>query len=924
MRRSMVRQVLGAVMAMGLAATTTAAAQGTGRIIGRVVEATQGAPLSGVTITLVGTTRTATSAADGRYALVDLPEGPVSLTARLIGFTPKTVTGLVVAGGRTLEQNISLSNKVVELQEVTVSAAVESGSVNRALDEQRNAVAVVNSISSEQIAKSPDGDAAAAVQRVSGATVQDGKYVVVRGLGDRYTTASLNGARIPSPEPEKKVVPLDLFPAALLDGITVSKTFTPDQPGDFAGASINIKTKEFPTRNTFSLSIGSGVNSVSLGGSRTFAPNVSGDAFAFGARNRALPAGVAAQGNFSNPISQAESNTLINSLRNSWSSRLRGGLPFGSLGLSLGGTNKVFGREIGYLGSLTYSYSQEVLSDQVRSLAQARVAGVATEIDRFTGNTGRSSAALGGLVNLSTTIGSGTKITFNNTYNRTADNEGRSEFGVSENLATPLQIQRLRYVERQVLSSQFGVQHQVGQNAIIDYSGTYSKVSRDEPDRSEIVYSTNPDGTNPRWLGGSNEAAVRTFAALDERALDAQLNLQYFFGGQGSQTALKVGGLYRDVARDASNQAYSISLAGNLTPEQQALPPEQLFDGRFSTGSDATLRLSSLAQGGSYDATDKLSAGYAMLSFPLGRRVTVVGGARVENSEVTVNSISSSGQLNTTSPTYTDLLPSLAVTLRLAENQNLRFAGSRTLSRPEYRELAPLLFREVIGFDNVLGNAQLLRTRISNADVRWEFYPSSAEVFSVSLFYKDFKDPIERVYLGSSGTRIITFVNALGATNYGAELEVRKHLGWLSEGLRSVTLFSNATFNESKIQIDQTGASVTNAERRLVGQSPYVFNGGLTWTSPSGGFSATALYNVFGARIVAAGEIPLPDVVERPRNVLDLSLRFPLLQGITGRLDARNLLNAPYQVTQGDVVRERYLTGRTVSVGFAWRPSGAP
>jgi TonB-dependent receptor len=919
MRRSMVRLVTGVVLALGLSAGA-AAAQGTGRIIGRVVEAAQGAPLSGVTITLVGTTRSTTSSADGRYALVDVPEGPVSLSARLIGFTPKTVTGLVVAGGRTLEQNVSLSTKIVELQEVTVTAQQEAGSVSKALDEQRNAVAVVNSISAEQIAKSPDSDAAAAVQRVSGATVQDGRYIVVRGLGDRYTTASLNGARIPSPEPEKKVVPLDLFPAASIDGITVSKTFTPDQPGDFAGASINIRTKDFPTSNTFALSIGGGVNAVATGGSRIFAPSTEGDFLAYGSRYRRLPGVVAAQGDLSNGLDATTSNTLISSFRNTWSARTRAGSPNGSAGLSLGGTRKVFGREFGYVGSATYSYAQEVRSQQVRALALARTNGQAEEIDRFEGATGRSTAIWGGLANLSTAFGTGTKVSFNNTYNRTMDNDGRFERGFSENLSIPLEIQRLRYVERQVLSSQLATQHQIGENIILDYSGTYSKVNRSEPDRSEIVYSTNLDGSNRRWLGGSNEAAVRTFANLDERAYEGQLNLQYFFGGQGSQSALKIGGLYRDVGRDATNRAYSISLQGNLVDQDLALSPEEIFDDRFASGSAQILRLTNLAQGGSYDAADKLAAGYAMLSLPLGSRLTMVTGARVENSKVIVNSLSSTGQANTTTPTFTDLLPSLALTYRVNDNQNLRFAASRTLSRPEYRELAPLLFREVIGFDNVLGNASLKRALISNADVRWEVYPSAGEVFSVSLFAKRFTNPIERVYLGTSGTRIITFVNALGADNYGVELELRKNLGSLSESLRPVTFFSNATLNQSQIRIDQTSASVTNAERRMVGQSPYVFNSGFTWSSPSGNWSATALYNVFGERITEAGEIPLPDVVEKPRHVVDLSLRFPIAESFTARIDARNLTNAPFRFVQGPVTRERYLAGQSVSFGFSWKP----
>ena len=172
----------------------------------------------------------------------------------MIGFAPKVVTGVVVEAGQTSAQDVALAAEAVQLAEISVSAESERGTVNRALEEQRNAANIVNAVTAEQIAKSPDSDAGQAVQRVSGVTVQDGKYVFVRGLGERYTTTSLNGARIPSPEPERKVVPLDLFPSSLLEGITTSKTFTPDQPGDFSGAQVNLKTREFPARRVISFS----------------------------------------------------------------------------------------------------------------------------------------------------------------------------------------------------------------------------------------------------------------------------------------------------------------------------------------------------------------------------------------------------------------------------------------------------------------------------------------------------------------------------------------------------------------------------------------------------------------------------------------------------------------------------------------------
>ncbi|MGH7497614.1 MAG: TonB-dependent receptor, partial [Gemmatimonadales bacterium] len=290
-------------------------AQTTGRIVGRVVEAEQGAPIAGAQVELVEGTAHAVSALDGRYTLAGVPAGPVSVRVRMIGFTPKTVTGVIVPPGGTVAQDVSLSGEAVQLAEISVSAEAERGTVNRALDEQRNAGNIINAVTAEQIAKSPDSDAGQAVQRVSGVTVQEGKYVLVRGLGERYTTTSLDGARIPSPEPERRVVPLDLFPSSLLEGITTSKTFTPEQPGDFSGAQVNLKTREFPLGRVITFSASAGLNDAATGKGVVKAPSVGGEWLGFGGGARQLPAGVRAAGDLAG-VNQDQQNALIGSFRN--------------------------------------------------------------------------------------------------------------------------------------------------------------------------------------------------------------------------------------------------------------------------------------------------------------------------------------------------------------------------------------------------------------------------------------------------------------------------------------------------------------------------------------------------------------------------------------------------------------------------------
>jgi outer membrane receptor protein involved in Fe transport len=261
------------------------------------------------------------------------------------------------------------------------------------------------------------------------------------------------------------------------------------------------------------------------------------------------------------------------------------------------------------------------------------------------------------------------------------------------------------------------------------------------------------------------------------------------------------------------------------------------------------------------------------------------------------------------------------VNVKLSEFQTLRLSLSKTLARPEYRELSPVTSRDVLNADDVQGNPDLQRTSIVNADLRWEWYPSESEVFSIGVFAKTFDNPIERVYrAGNAANRTIVYVNADEATNYGLEIEARKNLGAFASMLQPFAVFSNVTFMQSEIRLGAQQLAATNADRAMVGQAPYVVNAGVTYTNGSGNTSATVLFNRTGDRIDAAGDQPLPDMILLPRNMLDLSLRLPVFRSLSARLDARNVLDAPYEVTQGTVTREFYRQGRVFQMGLQWRP----
>jgi outer membrane receptor protein involved in Fe transport len=895
--------------------TAVASAQDTrpGRIVGRVVDASNGEPVPGAQVTVVGRVITAITDWSGRYALDGVPAGSCTVTVRAIGYAQKTVTDIAVPDGGAVPLTVTLAASAVQIEAVEVTAEMERGSVTQALNEQRNATGIVNAVTAEQIKKSPDSDAGQAVQRVSGVTVQDGRYVFVRGLGERYTTTSLNSARIPSPEPERKVVPLDMFPSGVLEAITTAKTFMPDQPGDFSGAQVNLRTREFDLGHVLSFSTSGSYNGSVGDANLPVAPTVGPEWLGFAGAARTLPANVAAAGDLS-ALSLSEAQSLIGSFRNAWSAGRGSGGTGGGFSASVGGEDPVFGRRMGYLASLSYSTGSEVHQGEERSVAIASgTPGVALPYNSVRGATGTAAVLWGGILNLTTRLGQVSRLSLNNTYTRSAENQATRLAGFNEQANKDLAVTRLTFTERSVASSQLLGQHLIASRHLLDWTLSGSRVTRAEPDRSDLVYEAIIDTVSgavqpTSWLGLPDPATRRTFSALREAGFEGAMNFRLNLGMPSRQSYVKAGISYRSTDRDADTREYDISNY-DLSDAERAAPPEQIFT--------QTSRLFLIADpnAGRYRASDALLAGYLQFEWALSDRARLVGGARVERSRVDVRtrrpdgSDAPPGRLRDT-----DVLPSLALNVRLTETQNLRFSASQTLSRPEYRELSPVAYRDVLGGLDVQGNPSLRRALIRNVDARWEWYPRQGEVVSVAAFVKRFHDPIERVIVATTGFPTVSFVNAEAANNYGVELEVRKQ--WAP-----FTAFANATFMRSRIRPGNDSiASVSSSNRPMAGQAGHVINLGVAYGSPGGATSATLLYNVVGARITEAGMTNVPDAYEQARPLLDLAVRTPLYGNAALKLDFKNLLDAPVHVTQGGVTRLRYRTGRTLSVGVTWEP----
>jgi outer membrane receptor protein involved in Fe transport len=714
-----------------------------------------------------------------------------------------------------------------------------------------------------------------------------------------------------------------MFPSALLQSVTTSKTFTPDQAGDFTGASVDITTREFPARPMLTLTVQSGANSAVTGKSVLTGSRLGNEWLGFGGAGRNMPAeGLQA----ARALSPADSRAFTASLRNNWTPFQSTGLPNSGVGASLGGQAHIGGHALGYVGSLSYAYNQEARTDELRQLVVGGGQSKLRTFNSFTGSTGRESVLWGGMANFSTLVGQRSRIAFNNMYNRSSDNEAHLDAGFDESqspdpTARSSSIRRswLDFVQRTVRSNQLRGEHTIGRAQNLDWSVTSSGVTRDQPDRTD-VFTRQDTPTDPYILPlGEPRAARRLFATLHETSFAPALNYRMTLGAEERPWQVKLGGAYRDTRRNASNEPFYFT-SPNVTESELRQTPEQLFPSLANAGRVIVDRDPA---SGSYHATDRVSAGYAMTEIPLGSMFRLIGGARVERWQLDLSTKQTVGDAFDSTYTKTDVLPSLALNVKMSDAQSVRLSASRTLSRPEYRELSPLQERGPIGDLDFVGNPGLQRALIDNVDARWELYPNPGELLSVAVFAKRFDHPIERVQVSTNGGNIYSFVNADRADNYGVELEARKSLGMLATALRPVTGFTNVTLMKSRITPGNTDISaLTNANRPMVGQAPYVVNAGVSWSNASGKASATALYNVVGRAITATGTKPTPDTYREPRNSLDLSLQLPLLNGVSTKINGRNLLDAAYEETSGGITRLRYRSGRVFSVGFSWTPTG--
>ncbi len=913
-----IRRLLLVAGLCGLGVAGLAAQTGGGTLSGTLYDGANGTPVRGALVEVAGTGLRAETDLDGKYRL-QVAAGKYTVKFTAPNYLPAAIEDVVVvAGANTDASTVVVTAASVTTVEVTETISAVAATSEMVTQERKLAAAVSDGISGQEIRSSTASDAAGAMQQVTGVSIVESGYVYVRGLGERYSATMLNNAMIPTTEPERRVVPLDLFPAALIDNIKVLKTYTPDLPGEFSGGLVQMSTIEFPTKAVFRVSGSTGINTVTSfkpfetyrGGGR--------DIFGFDDGTRSLPASVAADTRLFRGVFTAQQLQdfgraftpdyelqPVASMRPEQSYSVAGGNTWGKLGL---------------VGALTFSNSPQANYEERNFLTMSGNAPIL--FNTYSNyNAFNQAARLGGVLNAAYKLNGANKLIFRNTLTRDTDMESRRMTGFNNSIGSDIEATRLRWVERGLYSVTAEGDHAVSKlgNSVFHWQLSVSNSSRNEPDLRETIRQLEENGRT-RHLP-LPESGLRFFNQLDDRIYEPQGDWSKPFFKGPVTGVFKLG--FRGTFRQRDFSARRFRFVPVRTQTIDFFAPANVVLGRDNIRPDGFEIRENTRGTDTYDAKMDVYGGYAMVDLALGGRWRVVGGMRVEDATIRVETVDplipgavpSIALLENRDP-----LPSVNVIYALSPRQNLRFGYGRTLSRPDFRELSPFDFTNVLGGFNTVGNPNLRRARIDNFDARWEWFPGGDQVIAASFFFKDFTDPIEVTIQPTTDLRQ-SFVNAAGAKNFGAELEFRRNLSFIHPRLRGFGLQTNFTFVESNVDIPENQALLlTTRNRPLLGQSRFIHNIIADWSKVQWRSSARFSLNSVSRRITDVGAVGLPDIYQERNNFLDFVYQFDVREDgkLSLKFTAENLLDNRYRWTQGDFVHRAFRLGRTYSFGTSF------
>lgn len=803
---------------------------------------------------------------------------------------------------------------------------------------QINQAGVVDGINKNTFIKTPDSRVSQVFKRVSGASVQDNKFVVVRGLSDRYNFALINGAPLPSTESDRKAFSFDIFPSNMLENLFIMKSATPELPGEFAGGVIDIKTVEPRAEKFQNIQIGMGYNTLSTGKDFKTYNGGATDLLGFGTNARAIPEGLPSTAEFGSLSTQQKAD-LAKLIPSNWSTSRSTALPNGSLQYSVGNKIKLQDKKsMSYVFAYSYSNANS-FSLVTRREFEEQATGVITK-NELKDSAYTKSILNTGLLNLKFDLGKKAELQLKTLYSISSDDKVNTRQGKRDMDIESVYNERstnIWYTQNNLLTTQLLGKHDFKDDWKFNWTVGYSNVKRDIPFLRRMVYQQ-VDTTLPYFAVVQNNdistlgAGNMFWSTMTENIASARYDLSKQVGGDDSKNYLKFGGFHQYRGRDfaARNLGFSKYDPAGITSFNSSLvllPEDEIF-------SAENLGLMADGQGGfkleegtnvddSYDASSLLNAAYAMMDTKLFSKLRVVAGVRAEAYQQKFHYVEfGSNEDQYLDTTVLDILPSLNLTYKFTNRFQWRASAARTVSRPEFRELAPFTFYNFLNDNLASGNPQLKRATINNYDTRLEYFPGKGQVISVSGFYKTFDDPIELLLrTGTSGQPELYFDNIDKAMSYGAELEYRMNLGWINRA-DSNSIFSKTTFytNASLIRSEADLSAFPGLEeypgsaRPLQGQSPYILNVGLFYESQKE-LVVNFSYNYVGQRIAIAGNIQEPSVWENGRHVLDFQIGKTWKDKYELKLNCADLLAQDLVFFQDINKNKRYDKG----VDSAWQ-----
>jgi outer membrane receptor protein involved in Fe transport len=829
---------------------------------------------------------------NGAYTL-SLPNGVYLIEYDGKGYARKMFESVPIQDSN-MELNVVLGPLSKKMAGVTVKSTIKKENIQSLITLQKNSNSIMDAISAEAIKQIPSRNTADVMKRISGITLVDNKFIVVRGLSDRYNAAYLNGTPLPSTDPDKKAFAFDIFPSNVLDNIIVIKAVTPDVPAEIAGGYISLNTKEGVKANETFLQLGLGLNTNAL--QHGFQNSIGGstDFLGFEDGTRKLPSGVPDNLKLFNNLSNTEKISLSKSFNNTFGISKIGFVPNSSLQGSL--SRKIeFGKvKLGLIGAVSYSNNfrtDKILRNDI---------GNDIKDTNFSYNdlAYRQNAITGAMLNIGADFGKKQKISFKNFVNQNTEITDVERTGRQPSQDFEIHSFGSSFISNTLVTSQLQGSHAItSQQLIIDWGLGYNKIIRDMPDFRNIDYKRSLSMPGETFLAGvpylipNMQTAGRFFSKLDENVYNGKLDLTIPFEIKNVKQKLKIGTFLnnRDRTFDARRFGYVTS---NQLSDVLTLAPDKIFDD--ANMSPTGLHLEEATQPtDKYDATSSNTAAFVMLENTLIQKLKLVWGVRYENFNLNLNS-SDGLNIKNYSRTYNNFLPSISASYALNEKTNLRANFAQTVSRPEFREIAPFAFFDFTNSAVIQGYDSLTQAEITNYDLRYELFPDKGEIFSVSVFYKDFQNPIEQNFFSTgAGSQTRSFLNSDKGTLIGAETEFRKGLGFINDKniFKDLSLFGNIAVMKSKVKYTYNNVL---SERPMQGQSNYILNFGLSYKNIRYNFASTIVYNNIGPRIILVGNDLFPSVWEKSRNLIDWQISKEISKKLELSFGVNDLLNSKF------------------------------